>query len=123
MMNQIIKIVRLSESLKLEKKPPHFAVPIVRFAKRVEIDSKTKCWNWLASLNNAGYGNFNRSSAHRFIYEYIFGAIPIGMQIDHLCRNRKCCNPEHLEMVTAVENFIRGRRHCARCCQNKCTNH
>ncbi len=122
-MNQITKIVRLSESLKREKEPPRFAVPIVRFARKIEVDELTKCWRWTASLNNAGYGNFNGTSAHRFIYQYVFDAIPAGFQLDHLCRNRKCCNPDHLEMVTAVENFIRGRRHCVKCRQKRCTSH
>ncbi len=104
-MNQITKILKLSESLKREKKLPFRAPAIVRFAKNIEVDSKTKCWNWLASLNNAGYGNFNRTSAHRFIYEFVFGGIPGKLQLDHLCRNRGCCNPNHLEIVTASENI------------------
>ncbi len=118
-MNQIIKILRLSESLKSAKKLPFRAAPIVRFARKIEVDSATGCWNWLASLNNAGYGNFNRTSAHRFIYEFVFGGIPGKLQLDHLCRNRGCCNPNHLEMVTASENIWRGFN----CRKNKCTNH
>jgi hypothetical protein len=108
MMNKITKILRLSESLKCEKQMPFRDAPIVRFAKKIEVDSKTGCWNWTASLNNAGYGNFDQSSAHRFIYEFVFGSISQKKQIDHLCRNRKCCNPSHLEMVTASQNIWRG---------------
>jgi hypothetical protein len=122
-MNQITKILRLSESLKLEKKPPRFAVPIVRFARKIEVDEISGCWCWTASLNNAGYGNFNGTLAHRFIYQYVFDAIPAGLQVDHLCRNRRCVNPQHLQIVTAVENFIRGRRHCVGCRQKRCTSH
>lgn len=46
--------------------------------------------------------------AHRVIYEWAFGPIPDGMDIDHLCRNRACCNPWHLEVVTRSENLLRG---------------
>lgn len=122
-MDKILKIVRLSESLKRETKPPRYAAPITRFAKRIEVDEVSGCWCWTASLNNAGYGNFNGTSAHRFIYQYVFDAIPPARQVDHLCRNRRCANPEHLEIVTAVENVIRGRRHCVECRQNKCSKH
>ncbi len=107
-MSIITKILRLSESLKREKELPFRAAPIVRFAKNIEVDSKTECWNWEGSLNNAGYGNFNQTSAHRFIYEFVFGSIADKLQIDHLCRNRRCCNPVHLEMISASENIWRG---------------
>ncbi len=119
MMNKITKILRLSESIKREKELPFRDAPIVRFAKKIEVDSKTGCWNWTASLNNAGYGNFNRTSAHRFIYEFVFGSISHKLQIDHLCRNRKCCNPNHLEMVLATVNISRGLKYR----KNKRTNH
>lgn len=45
---------------------------------------------------------------HRKVYELLVGPIPDGMTIDHLCRNRKCCNPDHLEVVTMRENVLRG---------------
>ncbi len=118
-MNQITKILKLSESLKREKRLPFRAPAIVRFARKIEVDSETGCWVWLASLNNAGYGNFNQTSAHRFIYEFVFGGISGKLQLDHLCRNRSCCNPNHLEMVTASENIWRGFK----CRKNKCANH
>ncbi|MFK5284023.1 HNH endonuclease signature motif containing protein, partial [Lacticaseibacillus paracasei] len=47
--------------------------------------------------------------AHRFMYERLVGPIPAGMQLDHLCRVRPCCNPAHLEPVTQRENIARGR--------------
>jgi hypothetical protein len=46
--------------------------------------------------------------AHRFAYELLVGPIPEGLVIDHLCRNRRCVNPAHLEPVTAEENWRRG---------------
>lgn len=52
--------------------------------------------------------------AHRMVYTFIKGPIPEGMQIDHLCRNRKCVNPNHLEPVTQQENMRRGQGIAAR---------
>jgi hypothetical protein len=46
--------------------------------------------------------------AHRVLYECTFGAIPPGLQLDHLCKNARCVNPDHLEVVTAQENLLRG---------------
>jgi hypothetical protein len=71
------------------------------------------CWLWTAYRNEHGYGRctVNRRSvfAHRLAYEAWTGtAIPRGMQIDHLCRVPRCCNPEHLEVVTPRENTLRG---------------
>ena len=70
------------------------------------------CWEWTASLIN-GYGQFYRNGgkrilAHRFAFEQENGEIPIGLQLDHLCRNHKCVNPKHLELVTQSENTLRG---------------
>ena len=79
------------------------------------------CWEWQGSKNGGGYGvlerNNKRLAAHRFFYENIVGKIPTGLEIDHLCRNRKCVNPKHLEPVTHSENVRRGclahpKKHC-----------
>jgi hypothetical protein len=64
--------------------------------------------------DNAGYGSFWDGSravrAHRYAYEIVHGPIPDGLTLDHLCRNRPCVNPAHLEAVSVQENIARGRR-------------
>jgi hypothetical protein len=83
-----------------------------RFMKRVEKDPETGCWLWTGGKNPGGYALFsvNRKtvSAHRWSYEHHVGAIPEGLQIDHLCVTPSCVNPEHLEPVTAQENIRRS---------------
>jgi hypothetical protein len=71
------------------------------------------CWVWLGAADpTAGYGNFwdgeRVVKAHRWSYEAAYGAIPDGLHLDHLCRNRICVRPDHLEPVTLLENLQRG---------------
>lgn len=74
----------------------------------------TGCWLWTASLGSHGYGQLSTTygkgpaHAHRVVYETLVGPIPTGLHIDHLCRNRCCVNPLHLEPVTQKINNARG---------------
>lgn len=81
-----------------------------------KVDKTDTCWNWTSTISN-GYGAMtlrigdNRSrqfTAHRIAYEWLRHPIPNGMVVDHICRNTRCVNPSHLEVVTHVVNTMRG---------------
>lgn len=82
------------------------------------------CWEWAGSPDPAGYGSYSLAGravrSHRVAYELLVGPIPDGLVLDHLCRNRGCVNPDHLEPVTQGENARRGlvglkrKTHCIR---------
>jgi hypothetical protein len=99
-----------------------------RFWKRV--NKTNNCWYW-DHENSFGYGKFGIKTkkgwtmrwAHRVAYELVKGPIPKNLEIDHLCRNRLCVNPKHLEAVSKKENLLRGignpannarKTHCSR---------
>jgi hypothetical protein len=95
------------------------------------------CWIWTRAVDRDGYaavsvkagGVYRRTEGHLAAYTIQHGRVPAGMMLDHLCRNRACCNPDHLEPVTAKENHARSpttaperaavwrnaRTHCPRC--------
>ncbi|NUO35605.1 MAG: HNH endonuclease [Dermatophilaceae bacterium] len=71
------------------------------------------CWEWTAYVDRNGYGKYRGVWAHRVAYILAGGVIPDGFHIDHLCRNTKCVNPDHLEPVTPRENLLRGNNRAA----------
>ena len=95
-----------------------------RFWSKVDKDSEGECWEWTAFKNREGYGAFRVGPvvvrSHRFAYEALVGPIPGWLVIDHLCRNRGCVNPAHMETVTREENgrrqvsYALAKTHCPR---------
>jgi hypothetical protein len=97
----------------------------VDWAERFEarIERTESCWNWTGFIDREGYGHHRRThdgqrAAHRLAYELWTGPIPAGLTIDHLCRNRRCVNPAHLEAVTIGENIRRSREATKTYCVN-----
>lgn len=87
-----------------------------RFWDKVSPEPMSGCWLWTGAITSGGYGSAGGGPrvarwgayAHRMAYQALIGPIPQGLQLDHKCRIRSCCNPDHLEPVTNRENTIRG---------------
>lgn len=83
-----------------------------RLMSKVDVDDDTGCWLWTGAIDRYGYGQIGVegrvTGVHRASYSTFVGPIPEGLTIDHLCRVRRCLNPEHLETVTSRENTLRG---------------
>lgn len=92
------------------------ATPVIkdieRFAKKYKV-AINGCWEWNGYIDSCGYGRFGYMGssrlAHRFMLS-IFEQLDNMLEIDHLCRNRKCVNPKHLEQVSGEENYRRGEQ-------------
>lgn len=76
-----------------------------RFAAHVTLEGE--CWLWASTLRDDGYGKFSGRQAHRVVYEEVVGDIADGLELDHLCRNKACVRPDHMEPVTRLENMRR----------------
>lgn len=88
-----------------------FAELLGRIASRISV-TDGGCWECAYALDSSGYPQVSYLSrmelTHRVMFVAAKGVIPTALQIDHLCRNRKCCNPDHLEAVSPRENGLRG---------------
>lgn len=89
-----------------------------RMERKITINPVSGCWEWSGPKTPNGYGKHRRGPGHpermthRLMWEHHNDReIPAGLQLDHLCRNRCCCNPEHLEPVTGSENTMRQDHH------------
>ncbi|MEU2185216.1 HNH endonuclease signature motif containing protein [Streptomyces thermolilacinus] len=82
------------------------------FHAKINKSASGDCWEWTGRKVPHGYGLIRLSGrdwySHRVSYEFHYGRIPDGLHIDHLCRNRACCNPTHLEAVSCKENILRS---------------
>lgn len=79
-----------------------------------KVQRKTDCWIWPYSINRDGYGNLGRNgkvvNAYKYIYEMLIRKVPANCELDHICKNRLCVNPTHLEPVSHAENCRRGNQ-------------
>lgn len=90
------------------QKPGQILKPLVDIGEH-----PNDCWEWQGTINkNTGYGKKTWHSksilAHRWVYEMLLGPIPDGLVINHLCSNKKCVNPHHLEVTTTAGNCRHG---------------
>jgi hypothetical protein len=92
-----------------------------RLASRLAVVEGGPCWLFSGAINSSGYGTLTDGErlvlAHRMAYEDAHGPIGDDLTVNHLCRNRLCCNPQHLEVVTRAENTRHGRANRTECPQ------
>lgn len=85
---------------------------VERFERQISPEPNTGCWLWTGAVNNDGYGHIKMQKKTRTVsrvsFELYRGPIPPGLTVDHLCRQRSCVNPAHLEAVTTKINTRRA---------------
>ena len=90
----------------------HVAKKVLEFKRKSRLDHKTGCWVWCGAKGPRGYGHFSFKGrqwrALRLAVIFDGREIPVGMEVDHICRNHSCVNPAHLEIVTHTVNVRRG---------------
>ena len=104
--------------------------PVTPLQERLwpRIDASGPCWLWTGGKGRNGYGKVTRDRnsgtayVHRVVWEILVGPIPAGADMDHLCRVRACCNPDHLEPVTRAVNVARGSSRAGAPRHTECTN-
>ena len=118
-----------AEGQMVQNTAPRPCTPAIdRFKAKIHVSNQNglrnaPCWNWIGSTTSSGYGEFKadgrrgakKTNPHRFAYQHYIGSIPEGYEVDHLCKNRLCCNPAHLEAITLQENRRRrnaDQTHC-----------
>lgn len=94
-------------------------VPVFdRVLRRVVVDEVTECWNWMGHVSRWGYGQVYTPTGVQYVHVvshwYFKGPVPPTWEVDHLCRNTRCINPDHLEAVTKRINTLRGNSMAAR---------
>lgn len=109
----LVRVRRLSQFSRRERPMSWSGLP-AKFEDRIQPEPNSGCWLWLGPLRDSkeGYGGTSWEGkawrTHRLFYTLLKGPIPDGLAIDHLCRNRICCNPDHLEPTTWKNNIHRG---------------
>lgn len=89
---------------------PQYRPLLDRFVEKFELDRETGCWNWTACLSRKGYGKFQVGGkggcieAHRVSFEIFYGIVPHGTEVHHTCRNRRCVNPNHFDLLSHRDN-------------------
>lgn len=90
---------------------------IKRLFSKIEPDFETGCWNWTGYTGSTGYGHIRIDKilyrTHRLMYAWFVGPLPTGKGkdipvVDHICNNRLCCNPSHLQLISDTENILKG---------------
>lgn len=92
---------------------PNYVRPTFEQRLLGKIDFSGDCWEWTAVRSPKGYGHFHTRPnqlqvAHRAVWEFLIGPLDDDEELDHLCRNRGCVNPDHLEPVPGWVNNLRG---------------